>query len=41
MNIFSFTVNFGDEQSCIDHFKSERDKRVVTGIREIKYITIS
>lgn len=29
MNIFSFTANFGDEQSCIDHFKSERDKQGV------------
>jgi transposase-like protein len=29
MNIFSFTANFGDEQSCIEHFKSERDKQGV------------
>lgn len=29
MNIFSFTANFGDEQSCINHFKSERDKQGV------------
>lgn len=26
MNIFSFTANFGSEESCIAHFKSERDK---------------
>jgi transposase-like protein len=29
MNIFSFTANFGDEASCIAHFKSERDKQGV------------
>jgi len=29
MNIFSFTVNFGDEASCIAHFKKERDKQGV------------
>lgn len=29
MNIFSFSANFGSEQACIDHFKSERDKQGV------------
>lgn len=31
MNLFSFTANFGDEASCIAHFKSERDKQGVIG----------
>lgn len=26
MNIFSFTAEFGSEESCREHFKSERDK---------------
>ena len=26
MNIFSFTANFGTEEDCRNHFKSERDK---------------
>ena len=26
MNLFSFTANFSDEESCRQHFKSERDK---------------
>jgi hypothetical protein len=26
MNIFSFTTHFGSEESCREHFKSERDK---------------
>lgn len=29
MNIFSFTAHFVDEQSCRQHFKSERDKQGV------------
>jgi len=30
MNIFSFTANFGDEESCRLHFKTERDHQGVT-----------
>ena len=30
MNIFSFTANFGDEESCRLHFKTERDEQGVT-----------
>jgi len=30
MNIFSFTANFGDEESCRFHFKSERDTQGVS-----------
>lgn len=30
MNIFSFTAEFGSEESCIAHFKQERDKIGVT-----------
>ena len=26
MNLFSFTANFGSEESCRLHFKEERDK---------------
>jgi len=29
MNIFSFTAHFVDEQSCRQHFKTERDKQGV------------
>jgi transposase-like protein len=29
MNIFSFTANFTDEESCRNHFKGERDKQGV------------
>lgn len=29
MNVFTFTAHFGSEQSCRDHFKSERDKQGV------------
>jgi len=27
MNLFSFTANFGSEESCILHFKEERVKQ--------------
>ena len=26
MNLFNFTANFGSEESCVLHFKEERDK---------------
>ena len=26
MNLFNFTANFGSEESCRAHYKSERDK---------------
>ena len=29
MNLFTFTAEFGDEQSCRKHFKEERDKHGV------------
>ena len=29
MNLFSFTANFGSEESCRLHFKEERDKQGV------------
>ncbi len=29
MNLFSFTANFGSEESCRMHFKEERDKQVI------------
>lgn len=29
MNMFTFTAHFGDEKSCREHFKSERDKQGV------------
>lgn len=29
MNMFAFTAHFGDEKSCREHFKSERDKQGV------------
>ena len=30
MNLFSFTANFTDEESCRLHFKEERDKQGVS-----------
>lgn len=35
MNIFSFTANFKDEESCRLHFKSERDNQRVV-CKEVK-----
>ena len=30
MNIFTFTAHFGDERTCRDHFKEQRDQQGVT-----------